>query len=376
MLQPDRPAWIEVDLSAIVANISAVRQYVSPATEVLAVVKANAYGHGLVPVAKAALKGGAAALGVALLQEGIALRKAGIRAPVVVLAPALPEQAECLIAHNLSQTTGGGDAIRALATAANRRNTRARVHLKVDTGMGRVGLSPDDALGLAKKIATNPHLFFEGIATHVAWERAEDMDKARHQIKTFVACTSKLAHLSIRWRHAANSAMTVYLPESHFDLVRVGLLAYGVPPTRGAGSLALLPALSLKARIAQVRDFAPGQTLSYGGTYAVARPSRIALVPLGYADGYSRGLSNNAHVLIRGKPCPVVGAVCMDMILIDVTDIPSVRVGEEVVLLGPQGDRKITVDDLAHWANCISHEVIAQLGTRLPRRYVQREQKE
>lgn len=371
MLQPDRPAWIEVDLSAIVANISAVRQYVSPATEVLAVVKANAYGHGLVPVAKAALKGGASALGVALLQEGIALRKAGIRTPVVVLAPALPEQAECLIAHNLSQTTGDLGVLCALSTAAKRRNTRARVHLKVDTGMGRVGLSPDDALGLAKKIATDPHLFFEGIATHVAWERAEDMDKARHQIKTFVACTSKLAHLSIQWRHAANSAMTVHLPESHFDLVRVGLLTYGVPPSRGAGNLSLSPALSLKARIAQVRDFAPGQTLSYGGTYAVARPSRIALAPLGYADGYSRRLSNNAHVLIRGNPCPVVGAVCMDMILIDVTDIPAVRVGEEVVLLGRQGDRKITVADLAQWANCISHEVIAQLGTRLPRCYVQ-----
>lgn len=370
MLQPDRPAWIEVDLSAIVANISAVRQYVSQGTRVLAVVKANAYGHGLVPVAKAALKGGASALGVALLQEGIALRKAGIRAPVVVLAPALPEQADGIVAHNLSQTTGDPAAIRALSTVAKRRETRARVHLKVDTGMGRVGLSPEDALGLAKKIAADLHLFFEGIATHVAWERAEDMDKARRQIDAFAACAAKLAHLPIQWRHAANSAMTVHLPESHFDLVRVGLLAYGVPPTRGADGLALSPALSLKARIAQVRDFTPGQTLSYGGTCTLARPSRIALAPLGYADGYSRRLSNNGHVLIRGKPCAVVGAVCMDMTLIDVTDIPSVRVGDEVVLLGRQGDREITVADLARWANCISHEVISQLGARLPRRYV------
>ena len=370
MPQPDRPAWLEVDLSAIAANISTVCHRVSPTTRVMAVVKANAYGHGLIPVAKAALKGGASALGVALLQEGVALRKAGIRAPVVVLTPVLPEQAESLVVHTLSQTIGGDDAIPALASAAKRRETQARVHLKVDTGMGRVGLSPDDALGLAPKIAANPHLFFEGIATHVAWERAEDMDKARRQIDTFAACVSKLAHIPIRWHHAANSAMTVHLPESHFDLVRVGLLTYGVPPTRGEGGLSLSPALSLKARIAQVRNFAPGQTLSYGGTCTLTRPSRIALVPLGYADGYSRRLSNNAHVLIRGKPCAVVGAICMDMTLIDVTDIPPVCPGEEVVLIGRQGDHKITVTDLAQWANCISHEVISQLGARLPRRYV------
>ncbi len=370
MPEPDRPAWLEIDLSGIAGNISAVCQYVAPKTRVMAVVKANAYGHGLIPVAKAALKGGASVLGVALPQEGIALRNAGIRSPIVVLAPALPEQAESLVAHNLSQTIGSSTAIRALETAAKRRETRARVHLKVDTGMGRVGLSCNDALGLAEKIAANPHLFFEGIATHVAWERAEDMDKAHRQIKIFAACTSKLADISIQWRHAANSAMTVHTRASHFDLVRVGLLTYGIPPAQGAGDLALSPALSLKARVAQVRDFASGQTLSYGGTCTLARASRIALVPLGYADGYSRRLSNRARVLVCGKPCPVVGAVCMDMILVDVTDIPPIYPGEEVVLIGQQGDHKIAVGDLAQWANGIPHEIVSQLRARLPRRYV------
>ena len=183
MPQPDPPAWLEVSLSAIANNISAVRHFVSPTTQVMAIVKANAYGHGLIPAAKATIKGGASALGVALLQEGVALRSAGITTPVVVLAPTLPEQADSLVAHNLSQIIGHPTAIPALEAAAKRHNTRARIHLKVDTGMGRLGLLPDEAPVLGKKIAENPHLFFEGIATHVAWECAEDMDKATHQIK-------------------------------------------------------------------------------------------------------------------------------------------------------------------------------------------------
>ena len=370
MPQPDRPAWIEVNLSAIANNISAVRQFVSPTTQVMAIVKANAYGHGLIPASRAAIKGGASALGVALLQEGVALRSAGITAPVVVLAPTMPEQADSIVVHKLSQTIGHPDAIPSLEAAAKRHNTRARIHLKVDTGMGRLGLLSDEVLAFAKKIDQNPHLFLEGIATHVAWERTEDMDKARHQIKTFIACLSKLTDISVTWRHAANSVMTVHMPESHFDLVRVGLLTYGIPPTQGAGPLSLSPALSIKARIAQVRNFSAGQTLSYGGTYTLTRPSRIALAPLGYADGYNRQMSNKSHVLIRGKPCPVVGAICMDVIMIDVTDIPPVAVGEEIVLLGQQGDCKITVNDLAQWGNYISHEVVSLLDARLPRHYI------
>ena len=371
MPQPDRPAWLEINLSAIAKNISAVRQFVSPTTQVMAIVKANAYGHGLIPASRAAIKGGASALGVALLQEGVALRSAGITAPVVVLTPTTPEQADSIVAHNLSQTIGHPDAIPPLEAAAKRHKTRARIHLKVDTGMGRLGLLADEVPDFAKQIAGNSHLFLEGIATHVAWERAKDMDKARRQIKIFTACLSDLTDISVTWHHAANSVMTVHMPESHFDLVRVGLLTYGIPPTQGAGALSLSPALSIKARITQVRNFSAGQTLSYGGTYTLTRPSRIALAPLGYADGYNRQMTNKSHVLICGKPCPVVGAICMDGIMIDVTDIPPVSVGEEVVLLGQQGDHKITVNDLAQWGNYISHEVVSLLGARLPRHYIE-----
>jgi len=370
MISPDRPAWLEVDLRAISANITAVKHFVSPATQILSVVKANAYGHGIKPAAKAAIGGGASALGVALLQEGIILREAGIKIPIVVMDPALPYQAKSLVAHNLSQTVTSPDQIDVLETEAKHHNTKAPVHLKIDTGMGRVGVAPEDALALAQKIVASPHLYFEGIATHIAWERAEDLDKAQKQIQTFSACLDHVKNISIKWRHATNSVMTVHLPTAHFDLVRVGLLTYGIPPAQGAKGLRLTPALSLKTRITQIRDFPAGQMLSYGGTHTLKRPSRIALIPLGYADGYSRQLSNRAHVLICGQPCPVVGTVCMDLILVDITEIPPVQPGEEVTLLGQQGERKITVTDLAQWAESIPHEIVSQLGTRLPRVYI------
>jgi alanine racemase len=221
----------------------------------------------------------------------------------------------------------------------------------------------------AHAIAESPHLYFEGISTHIAWERAEDMDKAHKQIDSFNTCLSEILNVPIRWRHAANSAMTLHLPNAHFDLVRIGLLTYGIPPLQGMGSLSISPALSLKARITQIRDLMPGKTLSYGGTFTLTRPARIALAPIGYADGYNRRLSNRAQVLICGQPCPVVGTVCMDMISIDVSDVTRAQPGEEVVLLGQQANHEITVADLARWADGIPHEVVSQFSTRLPRHY-------
>ena len=368
---PTRPAWIDIDLSAIAANIAAVKAWVDPHTDVMAVVKANAYGHGLVPAARAALEGGAAALGVALLEEGLALRAAGIRAPVVVLGCALPQQAEALVDADLSQVVSQVDTLRALSRAARARQKPGRVHLKIDTGMGRVGVAPDAVLALAAKIHALPNLVLEGVATHIAWEAARDMPRARQQIARFRASLRALrqAGCQPRWRHAANSVTTVQIPNGHFDLVRVGLLTYGIPPAGGASGLILRPALALKARITQLRDMQPGQTLSYGGTCTLSRPARVGLVPLGYADGYSRRLSNRASVLVRGQRCPVVGAVCMDQFLIDVTDVPAPTVGEEVVLLGPSAPECISVAELAAWMDGIAHEVVSQLAPRLPRHY-------
>ena len=370
MPQPDRPAWLEVDLSAIETNISSVCNFVSPPTQVLAVIKANAYGHGSIPVAKAALKGGASALGVALLQEGIELRQSGIKAPIVILSPSLPDFAKDIVAHNLSQTISDPAILDALEIAAKHHKTQAPVHLKIDTGMSRVGILPNEILPLAQRISDSPHLFFEGIATHIAWERAQDIHLADAQLERFSDCVSKLSSIPIKWRHAANSVMTVHHPNAHFDLVRVGLLTYGIPPAQGTGHLSLTPALSLKARLTQIQNFRAGQTLSYGGTYTLKRASRIGLIPLGYADGYSRRLSNKAHALVCGQPCPVVGAICMDLTLIDITDIPQAQPGEEVILLGNKNGHQITVADLAQWADSIPHETVSQLSSRLPRSYI------
>jgi alanine racemase len=366
----DRPAWLEIDLSAISSNIGAVHRLVGPQTDVMAVIKANAYGHGLEQVAKAAICGGAAALGVAILQEGLKLREAGIDAPVVVLGPTLPDQAEALVAAKLSAVVSTEESICALSKAANVQKTPANVHLKIDTGMGRVGIAPHQARDFANRISCDPHLKLEGVATHIAWECVEDYGKARAQIAQYTQVLDALHNIKPRWRHIANSAMTLHVPESRFDMVRVGLLTYGLPPAEGAANLPLRPAMSLKARIIQVRNVSVGQTLSYGGSFTVQRPSRIALLPLGYADGYNRRLSNRAQVLINGQRCPVVGKVCMDLTLVDITDMPPLKPGAEVVLLGQSGNQKISVNDLANWMEGIPHEVIAQLGTRLPRRYL------
>ncbi len=366
----DRPAWLEVDLSAISSNISAVRHLVGPKTDVMAVIKANAYGHGLEQVAKAAICGGAAALGVAILQEGLKLREAGIDAPVVVLGPALPDQAEALVAAHLSAVVSTEESICALSKAAKAQKIPANVHLKIDTGMGRVGIAPHQTFDFANRINRDPHLKLEGVATHIAWECVADYGKARAQIAQYTQVLNTLPNITPRWRHVANSAMTIHVPESRFDMVRVGLLTYGLPPAEGSANLPLRPALSLKARIIQVRNVSPGQTLSYGGSFTVQRPSHIALLPLGYADGYNRRLSNRAQVLINGQRCPVVGKVCMDLTLVDITDMPPLKPGAEVVLLGQSGNQKISVTDLANWMEGIPHEVIAQLGARLPRRYL------
>ena len=362
-----RPAWLEIDLSAIGHNIGAIKEAMG--TDVMAIVKANAYGHGLVPVARAALSGGANALGVALLQEGLTLRSAGIESPIVVLGPALPDQANALINANLSQVVSDASQIEALAKAEKKENRAAQVHLKIDTGMGRVGTAPQNAPELAQQIADDPHLILEGLATHIAWE-CENLDHTRTQIACFTNCLAQMAHLKPRWRHVANSVTAVHVAQARFDLVRAGLLLYGIPPSGGAGNLCLRPALSLHARITQVRGLLPGQKLSYGGTFTVQRPSRIALLPLGYADGYNRRLSNCAHALVRGQACPVVGTVCMDLTLIDVTDVPGIAPGEPVVLLGQMGHQRITVGDLAQWMDGIPHEVVAQLSTRLHKCFI------
>lgn len=362
---PDRPAWIEVDCNAISQNITTVQDFVGPQTQVMAVVKANAYGHGLIPASKAALKGGAHFLGVALPQEGQQLRASGIQAPILVLSPCLPHQAHTLIQNNLATVISHTNSLQTLSNTAKELKTQAKVHLKIDTGMGRVGCTPEEGLHLIECITHDPHLQLEGIMSHIAYEQAHPL--IHKQINRFQSFLQQKNLPSIPYQHLANSATTLQFPKAHHNLVRVGLLTYGLPPQKT--HLQLVPALSLKARITQIRNLPQGQSLSYEGTHTLTRPSRIALIPLGYADGYSRHLSNRAQVLVQGKRCPVVGNICMDLTLIDVTDVPHTAIGDEVVLIGASQNDAISPQNLATWSNTIVHEIIAQLSTRLPYHY-------
>jgi len=382
-----RPAWVEVDLAAIRENVSAVQGYVGPAARVLAVVKADAYGHGLADAARAALEGGAAMLGVAIPEEATALREAGIAAPTLVMGCTLPYQAEQIIAAGASAVASYPEAARALAAAARAGHTRARVHVKVNTGMGRVGVRWHEAVDFIRLVAEMPDLKLEGIMTHFATADEEDLAPARAQLARFLAVLDEAAAHGInpRFRHAANSAAISFLPGAHFNLVRPGLLTYGIPPVpmaadypddaRPAAGDRLLPvtprpALSLKARVAQVNHLPAGDAVGYGLTYRARRDSIFALLPLGYADGLSRALSNRGWALVRGQRARIAGRVSMDQTLLDVTDIPGVRVGDEAVLIGEQGDQRITAWEVGLAMGSIAYEALTSLGARLPRVYL------
>jgi len=371
MSQDLRSAWLEIDLNAIAHNIATTQEFVGQQTDIMAIAKANAYGHGLIRVAKTALQAGAKIIGVALPQEGQNLREAGVQAPILVLGPCLPHNAATIVSQNLSTVISCPESLSALANAAQKHNTRARIHIKIDTGMGRIGCTSHEALTLTQQIVQNPHLELEGIMSHIAWEAVQDHPKIEAQISQFESFLSQEIPTKPKWIHLANSATTLQFPKAHYNLVRVGLLTYGLPPIETA--LAYQPALSLKAKITQIRAHSPGQPLSYSGTHVLTRPSRIALIPLGYADGYSRQLSNRAQVLIHGTRCPIVGNICMDLTLVDVTNVPNVQLGDEVILLGQSHADQITPQDLATWSNTIVHEVIAHLSHRLPRRYTQKQ---
>ncbi len=363
-----RPAWIEIDRDAITQNVRQVRRFVGDRVRVIAVVKANGYGHGLVESARAALSGGASALGVALLDEALALRGAGIDAPLLVMGCALPEHAPDLVRHAVSQVVSGLDIAEALSREALRQNRPAHIHVKVDTGMGRVGCLPEAAPGLVRRVAALPGLTLEGIATHFPQSEPSRVPAIHAQLDRFLSLLSRL-DIPIPCRHAASSAVTLLLPDAHLDAVRVGLLAYGIPPFDGDGPLDLRPALTLRARVVQVNAVPAGWPVSYGETFVTRRPSRIAILPIGYADGYPRRLSNTGQVLIHGRRCLVLGRVCMDQCVVDVTDLPCAAVGDEAVLLGEQAGERITVWDLARAIDASPHEIVAGLGPRLPRVY-------
>lgn len=367
--------WAEVDLGAIHHNASALSAVASPAG-LCAVVKADGYGHGANRVARAALAGGASWLAVALVEEGVALREDGIDAPILVLSEPTEDAMETVVEHRLTPTLYSPRGVRASSLAVKRMGGHRRlgVHIKVDTGMHRVGATADDAVALATAVACDPSLRLEGLSTHFAVADRVADPFTDLQLRRFDAVIEKMAAKDLRPEllHAANSAGTLWHPQSRYSMVRCGIALYGLSPDPAAEAICdLRPALSLRARVSFAKTLGAGESLSYGLRYHLERDSVIATVPIGYADGVPRNLSaSGGEVLIRGCRRPIAGTVTMDQILVDCGDEWSVCPGDEVVLIGEQGGEYVGADEWAYKVGTISYEVVCALSARVPRRYI------
>ena len=366
------PTYATVNLTALAHNLSCIKRCLSPGCEVMAIVKANAYGHGAVETAQALARQGIGRFAVASLDEGIALRQAGLSGSVVVLGALFEQQIADLVAHRLTPVVSDTRILPALAKAARPHPTPYPIHLKVETGMGRLGLSPEELLSLLDSPLLRNPLQVEGMMTHLADADGADNDFTERQLVAFRSILEQIRQrgITIPLVHAANSAAIVRFPEAHFSLVRPGIMLYGyhtLPATVPAPDLR--PVLSLRTTIVQLRRLSRGDTVSYNRTFIAKRPTRIAVLPIGYADGYSRRLSHRGSVLIQGRRAPIVGLVCMDMIMVDVTDLAPVHVGETVTLIGQQGGESIWADEVATWIGTIPYEVLCGIGSRVPRLY-------
>jgi alanine racemase len=367
-----RATRAEIDLAAICHNIRQIQSVIKPTTTITAVVKANAYGHGVIPVSHAALSAGADCLAVAIPEEGAELREAGFTVPILILGLTLPEQAETIVHHELTATVCTAAQLFALAQAAKSCNKQARIMVKVDTGMNRVGLPPDQLLAFIRQIQAYPQLLLRGVFTHLATADAADKEYAYRQLNTFEQALQQvsLANITLPFISAGNSAAVIDLPDSQFTTVRPGIILYGLPPSHEMHrQLNLLPAMSLHTKVVHVKEVLPGTAVSYGCTYCCPEKTWLATLPIGYADGYHRALSNKASVLIGGKRRPLVGRVCMDQIVVDIGPVCDVAVGDDVVLFGRQGNEEITVTELADLADTINYELVCAVSSRVPRVY-------
>ncbi len=376
--------WVEVDLDRFSANLRAVRALVerdpagadgdaaAPRGGVLLVVKADAYGHGAVEMAEAAAQEGIACLGVATLHEGIQLRQAGCRLPIVALSPLLPSEVREAVAHELDPTVCDLDFARALSAEAVRTGRAVRCHVEVDTGMGRTGVSEASAEEFLAALTALPGVRLASLFTHFPDADAEDLTFARGQVRRFRALAARLAERGIRppRLHAANSAGTVNLPGERFDWVRVGLLAYGHKPPVARTALDLKPVMSFKSRLVQVRELPAGAPVSYSRTYVTPRPMRVGVVAVGYGHGYSWLLSNRGQMLVGGLRVPIVGRVTMDLTMLDLSAVPGAKVGDEVVLFGDQQGGELPLEEVAAGSQTLPYEIMCTIGKRVTRIYV------
>jgi alanine racemase len=364
---------LAVDLAALEHNYRSLRRLVDPPVKMLAVVKADAYGHGLLPVARKLAAAGVDYLGVGSLEEGLMLRHAGIALPVLLLLGILPEEAERAVAADLEVALFRPDVAQALAAAAARQGKKARVHVKVDTGMGRLGLLPQEVLPFLGALKKRGHLKVMGLISHLAVADQEDKTYTLKQLQEFTSllAAARGAGWKLPLSHVANSAALWELPQAHLGLVRPGLMLYGSPPSPDRlPPVELQPVMSLAAQVLQVKRLPPGSSISYGCTYTTPDWSDIAVLPVGYCNGYSRLFSNRGAVLLHGRRAPIRGRVCMNLTMVDVTGLPQVREGDRAVLLGRDQDQYLGAEELAAWAQTISYEIFCALGTANLRRYI------
>ncbi|MGI5892120.1 MAG: alanine racemase [Bacillota bacterium] len=369
------PAWVEVDLAAIAHNIKQIRAKVGPQIKIMGIIKANAYGHGAKEVAHTILRNGADRLGVANLYEGVGLRMAGIVAPVMIMGYIVPDEVDTAIKYNITQMVYTYEMAQNISQRAVAKGQTATIHIKIDTGMGRIGFLPDErSLQEIKRIFSLPALYIEGLCSHFSCADEKDKSYCLEQKAFFDKFISRLEAegLTFPLKHMANSAAIMDLPDAYYDMVRPGISLYGHYPSNTVrrDEIKLLPAISLKCNIAMVKDIARGSYISYGCKYRCNEDRVIATLPVGYADGLSRVLFPGGEVLIKGQRVPMIGNICMDYTMVDVTDITRPQVGEEAVLIGRQGLNRITLEEVAAKLNTINYEFICHLSERLPRIYL------
>ncbi len=368
-----RKTGATVNVDAIVHNLNIIQETIGAAS-VCAVIKANAYGHGDVEVAKKLEQCGIPWLAVALVEEGIRLRKNGVKSPILVLGGALGNDYDTLIEHQLTPTIFSLEHLKELHLAAGDQDKA--FHLKIDTGMARLGLRTHELPEFLEQLTHYTNLRLEGVLTHLANADNRDHERNQTQLEAFNAALAIIeeAGLSPKWRHVTNSAGTLTLPDPEGNLVRVGLALYGLDPVTPRTDARLIPAMSWQTSVIHIKTIQPGDRVSYGGQWTAPEQSRIATLPVGYADGYPRSLATRAEVLIRGQRAPIVGNICMDLCMVDITGVADAKMGDEVVLLGAQGDEIISAYELASWAETIPYEITTGISYRVPRCYLSGEE--
>ncbi|RKL62688.1 alanine racemase [Thermoanaerobacteraceae bacterium SP2] len=371
-----RPTRAEINLDNLKHNLKEIRRVADPQAAICAVVKADGYGHGVLEVAQTALDCGVSYLAVAFLDEALQLRKEGIKAPILILGFTPEEQFDKIVEHDITQTVYNVSSAQKLSLEAKKQGKKAKIHIKLDTGMSRIGFQAEpSSIDEIKKLFSMENLEVEGMFTH--FSKADEKDKTftEEQFKKYMAVAENLEKdgYKIPIKHAANSAAIMELPHTHLDMVRPGIILYGLYPSDEVdrSKIDLKPVMSLKTRVSHVKILGAGRAISYGGTFITKRQSIIATLPVGYADGYSRLLSSRASVMIKGQRAPVVGRVCMDQCMVDVTDIQgAVEPGEDVLLFGGTGDPTVSTDEIARIIGTINYEVVCGVSRRVPRVYI------